>query len=580
MQELPRTGKRSTHDAAERFDTLRAVLRPRDAAGLRRRTCRPRWLGRRRVLRRQLRGRPSPTRPVRGHRRHGVLTAPCGPSTRRHRGLGRRSRPSPAPAAWTGSTPPSNNIRATNVTALVGPTGRPRSTSSTRRPAYLDKAKTVVRLGILMSCARPPASTQNDRGDDGSVNDDPVDVQLGRHGRHRHRPVPRNRRPGLSEAMPSRTPTAHWRTGQQSTRLHDQPAIFNAFYFEDLLDLDDRPPRPRLPRGAMSGYADSQVQRQPGLRHRPFPLPALRRRRLRRHRPRPRRLTSPPWCRSSPLSPHPPLHDHRHRTLTTAATTAHPDKSGRSHHAQAPLTRPSWWDSDIARDILRERVVATTVGSADLRVQLSCEPLLRHDGVPADCCSPSGVRRAPSTRGATDAPQPRRPGHHRWRPPVRMRNPGRPRDGHPAPGPGGGITHPPADRTPRTAKKAPELDFEADTAAPLDPAPGAALPSGHRLHRPAGHRLAECRAYLDSLLELCRDTDDWPDDARVPLGRRGLHSFQNWPANRPRDARSPNFLDRVREGRVELTAMPVQPPHRDLLHRRTARTAPPGHGVA
>lgn len=44
------------------------------------------------------------------------------------------------------------------------------------------------------------------------------------------------------------------------------------------------------------------------------------------------------------------------------------------------LSRPSWWDSDIARDILRDRGVSATgvLGGHDVR--LSCEPLLRHDG--------------------------------------------------------------------------------------------------------------------------------------------------------------------------------------------------------
>ncbi|MFJ8787973.1 hypothetical protein [Streptomyces sp. NPDC102462] len=48
--------------------------------------------------------------------------------------------------------------------------------------------------------------------------------------------------------------------------------------------------------------------------------------------------------------------------------------------SKAPLTRPSWWDSDIARDILRDRVVTTSAGIGDMRLQLSGEPLLRHDG--------------------------------------------------------------------------------------------------------------------------------------------------------------------------------------------------------
>lgn len=43
-----------------------------------------------------------------------------------------------------------------------------------------------------------------------------------------------------------------------------------------------------------------------------------------------------------------------------------------------PLTRPSRWDADIARDLLKERV-ATTAGLGGLRIRLSGEPLLRRD---------------------------------------------------------------------------------------------------------------------------------------------------------------------------------------------------------
>ena len=47
--------------------------------------------------------------------------------------------------------------------------------------------------------------------------------------------------------------------------------------------------------------------------------------------------------------------------------------------SKPPLTRPSWWDADLARDLLKERVAITAhLGGA--RVRLSGEPLLRHDG--------------------------------------------------------------------------------------------------------------------------------------------------------------------------------------------------------
>ncbi len=82
---------------------------------------------------------------------------------------------------------------------------------------------------------------------------------------------------------------------------------------------------------------------------------------------------------------------------------------------------------------------------------------------------------------------------------------------------------------------------------------------------PQGRVMAESRAYLDSLLELCRDTDDWPEPARFRWAVEGFHSFQDWQANRPR-RQVETFLDRVREGRVELTAMPFN------LHTETCST--------
>ena len=75
----------------------------------------------------------------------------------------------------------------------------------------------------------------------------------------------------------ARASLAYW---AQGTRLHDQPAIFNAFYFKDLLDLDAVRPDAAYLR-AMSGYADNTYADQPGRRHRAVPLPAVERRRLR-----------------------------------------------------------------------------------------------------------------------------------------------------------------------------------------------------------------------------------------------------------------------------------------------------------
>ncbi|WP_367123874.1 alpha-mannosidase [Streptomyces phytohabitans] len=227
-----------------------------------------------------------------------------------------------------------------------------------------------------------------------------------------------------------------------------------------------------------------------------------------------------------------------------------------------PLTRPSWWDSDLARDLLKERA-ATTAALGDLEVRLSGEPLLRRDG----------------TGGLLQSVR------------LGVRRPG---GGHPGPRvttarvttAGGTPVHcellpGPGDDTrllvPEVAEPTPLL-LELPELAAGARLPFEALPQRHwTLHLvqhshldigytdPQGRVLAESRAYLDSLLELCRDTDDWPEPARFRWAVEGFHSFEDWRAHRPR-RRVEEFLDRVREGRVELTALPFN------LHTETCST--------
>ncbi|MFI9801737.1 glycoside hydrolase family 38 C-terminal domain-containing protein [Streptomyces sp. NPDC052302] len=227
-----------------------------------------------------------------------------------------------------------------------------------------------------------------------------------------------------------------------------------------------------------------------------------------------------------------------------------------------PLTRPSWWDADIARDILKERV-ATLAGLGGLQVRLSGEPLLCHDGTGGLLQSIRlGVSGSPSA--------PARPGVTRAR--VTTAG-GTPVPSRILPGPGGDtrLLIPEVDAPTPLLIELPDL--EEGTSIPFE-----ARPQRHwTLHLvqhshldigytdPQGRVMAESRAYLDSLLELCDDTDDWPEPARFRWAVEGFHSFQDWRANRPR-RQVENFLDRVREGRVELTAMPFN------LHTETCST--------
>lgn len=82
---------------------------------------------------------------------------------------------------------------------------------------------------------------------------------------------------------------------------------------------------------------------------------------------------------------------------------------------------------------------------------------------------------------------------------------------------------------------------------------------------PQGHVLAEHLSFLDSCLELTRATDDWPAEPRFRWCVESLWSFQQWADARPAE-QVEEFVRRVREGRIELTALPFN------LHTETCST--------
>ncbi|MFJ3022967.1 glycoside hydrolase family 38 C-terminal domain-containing protein [Streptomyces tendae] len=227
---------------------------------------------------------------------------------------------------------------------------------------------------------------------------------------------------------------------------------------------------------------------------------------------------------------------------------------------KAPLTRPSWWDSDIARDILRERV-ATTAGLGELQVRLTGEPLLRR----------------PGTGGLLQSIRLRVRGPHSAHPRITRARVttagGTPVPCEILPGPGGDVRLlvPEVDRPTPLLIELPDLDTGARLAFEARPQRHWTLHLVQHSHLdigytdPQGRVMAESRAYFDSMLELCEDTDDWPEPARFRWAVEGFHSFEDWQANRPR-RRVGRFLDRVREGRIELTAMPFN------LHTETCST--------
>jgi hypothetical protein len=219
------------------------------------------------------------------------------------------------------------------------------------------------------------------------------------------------------------------------------------------------------------------------------------------------------------------------------------------------LARPSWWDSDTARALLKERGVTAAGVLGGHQVRLSCEPLLRHDGSGGLLQSVRVEAGRPVTRAAATTA-----GGAALRCDV-------------VPGPGGSARLlVPETAEPTTIQvELPELAPGERLETPLTPQRHWTLHLVQHAHLdigytdPQGTVLAEGRKYLDSLLELCRATDGLPDEARFRWAVEGLLSYEDWSANRP--ARQvAAFLDRVREGRIELTAMPFN------LHTETCST--------
>ena len=61
--------------------------------------------------------------------------------------------------------------------------------------------------------------------------------------------------------------------------------------------------------------------------------------------------------------------------------------------------------------------------------------------------------------------------------------------------------------------------------------------------------------YLDSVLDLASATDDWPEDAKFRWNVEANWPLLHWMKNRPESDRI-RFFDRVREGRIEICALP------------------------
>ncbi|WP_435175825.1 alpha-mannosidase [Actinacidiphila sp. bgisy145] len=216
-------------------------------------------------------------------------------------------------------------------------------------------------------------------------------------------------------------------------------------------------------------------------------------------------------------------------------------------------TRPSWWDSTIARDLLRERAVAHEHRQEHqhgaMTVRLSPEPLLRRG--PGE-----GLRQSVRVDVEPALPRPISSAS------VRTAG-GAATDCEVIAGPAGSVRVlvPEVAQETDVALDLPELGLPGPLALRLRPQRHWTVHLVQHAHLdigytdPQGTVLAEGRAALDTCLELIRATDDWPPEARYRWSVEGLSTFTDWVAHRPA-ARVEEFVRRVREGRIELTALP------------------------
>ncbi|MGV9885009.1 glycoside hydrolase family 38 N-terminal domain-containing protein [Streptomyces sp. NPDC003006] len=221
------------------------------------------------------------------------------------------------------------------------------------------------------------------------------------------------------------------------------------------------------------------------------------------------------------------------------------------------LVRTTDWDNDRIRDSLRSSVVSAEGTLADgTTLRLTEEPLLCHadDGTllqslrvePANGTELPGELTVRTESGTAVRAE-------------RVAGPGR----------SVRLLLPAVETATRVTVGLPEGRHGIDV--PLTPQRRWTLHLVHHSHLdigytdPQGRVLAEHLSFLDSCLELTRATDDWPAESRFRWCVESLWSFQQWVKARPAEQVA-EFVRRVREGRIELTAMPFN------LHTETCST--------
>ncbi|MEV8314125.1 alpha-mannosidase [Streptomyces sp. NPDC059900] len=240
------------------------------------------------------------------------------------------------------------------------------------------------------------------------------------------------------------------------------------------------------------------------------------------------------------------------------------------------LVRATDWDNDRIRDSLRSSVVTAEGSLGDSALRLTEEPLLRE--------APDGAGLTQSLRiEAVNGS--RLPGEFT----VRTES-GTALPVEKLAGPGGSVRLmvPAVDTATRLTVGLP--DTAGGIEVRLTPQRRWTLHLVHHSHLdigytdPQGHVLAEHLSFLDSCLELTRATDDWPAESQFRWCVESLWSFRQWADARPAE-QVEEFVRRVREGRIELTALPfnlhTETCSTDELHEllRPARDVRERHGV-
>ncbi|MEU9971124.1 glycoside hydrolase family 38 N-terminal domain-containing protein [Streptomyces malaysiensis] len=241
------------------------------------------------------------------------------------------------------------------------------------------------------------------------------------------------------------------------------------------------------------------------------------------------------------------------------------------------LVRDRRWSTDKARTSMIGLAVAATARAGGTELRALPEHLVRRDG--------TGARRGVRILLSGDAPD-----HEGWTFEVEIAGRG-PVPVEVLPAPGGPRLMLPLERDRRDVRVvARNGDASAVLAFALDPPRDWTIHLVHHSHLdigytdPQGTVLGEHVAFLDSCLDLTRATDGWPDDARFRWAVESLWSFEQWAAVRPPE-RVAEFVERVRAGQIELTAMPYNL-HSDTcstdeLHEllRLARRVRDTHGI-